>query len=66
MIKHMNAPKEVPVIDFPTTQPTKVEVAVPTDDHVTGVLHLLNLVMTSRTVFCVFLDFHFYPLIRFC
>lgn len=65
-IKYMNTPEEVPVIDFPTTQPTEVEVTVPTDDHVTGVLHLLNLVMTSRTLFCVLIDFYFYPVILFC
>lgn len=66
VIKHINAPEEVPVVDFPTTKPTKVEVTVPTDDHVTGVLHLLNLIMTPRTLFCVFLDFYFYSLILFC
>jgi hypothetical protein len=56
----------MPVVDFPTTKPTKVEVTVPTDDHVTGVLHLFNLIMTSRTLFRVFLDFHFYSLSLFC
>lgn len=64
--KHVNTPEEVPVIHFPTTQPTEVEVTVPTNNHVTGVLHLLNFVVTSRTLFCILIDFRFYPLSLFC
>lgn len=49
----------MPVIDFPATKPTKVKVTVPAHDQVTGVLHLLNLVVTSWTLLCVLLDILF-------
>ena len=51
-------PEKVPIIDFPTAEPTKVEVTVPTGNHVARVLHLLNLVVTSRTLLCLLFDFH--------
>ena len=64
--RHMYVPEKVPVIDFPTTEPTEVEVTVPTGNHVACALNLLNLVVTSRTLLCLLYDFHLNSLNRIC